>query len=441
MLRGACTGASAASLADILWQRQIRLRYSIIRRSGGVTILFLVGHTFNYALFWGANRILDNTSFGLFYTAMTTINIMMSPITAVTLVVAKRFAEIGVRENRDNVIALTRRILGWFLRAGPAVITAGIMLSVAARAVGVEAWQAIVLIPVTVLTLAAVEILRASLLGMLLFARASALWVASTGTSCLLAFGALFLSMKVWAAVAGLLFGSALVAGISWLMWYRQPKQPRVQGLPSVAELHLKQEIPMIASYSLFILLNNIDVLIGYWLLSPLELNIYAASALLPKAVITATFAIAQVVLPVIAEQRTSGSSFRASAGKGLGLVILVAAVAGILLWLAAPALQRSPFAIRGLDYELVNMLAVGAAAMSILRVLVVVEVALRRYAIGFAQAGAVVLFTLLCLKLRGGAFGIAKLYTMTASGFMLLSCLFFIVAWSATHRSFVRAR
>ena len=206
--------------------------------------------------------------------------------------------------------------------------------------------------------------------------------------------------------------------------------------MPSILELHLKKSIPMIGTYSLFILLNNIDVLIGYFALSPLELDVYAASALLPKALITATFAIAQVVLPVVTEQHTTGTSFRNSAGKGLALVILVAAGAGCLLWLGAPTLQHSPFSIRGLDYGVMNVLAIGAAAMSILRILVVVEVALRRYAIGFAQVGAVGLFALLCLGFRGGPLVIAKLYSVTACGFVLLSCLLFIPIWTAGRRA-----
>jgi O-antigen/teichoic acid export membrane protein len=416
------------------------LRYSIIRRSSGFTVLFLVGHAFNYALFWGANRVLDNASFGLFYTAMLTINIMMAPVTAVTLVLAKRFAELGAKENRDQVVALTRHILGWCLRAGPVVVTAGIAFAVAARWFGIEAWQAIVLIPITVLILAAVEILRASLQGMLLFARASALWVASTGVSCTFAFGALLLSMKVWAAIAGLLFGSALVAGVVCLTWYPRPRHQAPQTSP-IVELDLKYALPMIGSYSLFILFNNSDVLIAYFLLQPRELDIYAASALLPKAIITATFAIAQVVLPVITEQRSSGTSFRSSAGKGLGLVVLVATVAGACLWIAAPILQHSPLAIRGLEYGVMNTLAIGATAMSILRVLVVIEVALQRYAVGFGQAGALGLFTLLCLNLRGGPIGIAKLYTATTIAFVLLSCVLFIVTWTAARRGFAKAR
>ena len=82
----------------------------------------------------------------------------------------------------------------------------------------------------------------------------------------------------------------------------------------------------MIISYSLFILLNNVDMLVGYWLLSRAELDAYAASALLPKAIITATFAVAQVVLPVVTDQRVGGRSFRLSVVKGVAIATGMAA-------------------------------------------------------------------------------------------------------------------
>ena len=39
--------------------------------------------------------------------------------------------------------------------------------------------------------------------------------------------------------------------------------------------------------------LDSLDMLVGYWLLSRPQLDAYAASALLPKAIVTATFAVA----------------------------------------------------------------------------------------------------------------------------------------------------
>jgi hypothetical protein len=396
------------------------LRHSIIRRSGGVTIAFLVGHAFNYGLFWGADRILDSGGFGLFYTAALTMNIVMSPMMAVTLVLTRRFAEIGAIAGRDRVVAMTWHMLGLCMRATPFVIAAGALLGAATPWLGIEAWPVVLLIPIAVLAMVVAEILRTSLQSMLLFARASALWVANTGCQFAFSLGALVLFAKVWTGIAGILVGAALASAAFLPCFPRAARQTLSEPLELVP-LHLKQEIPMIMSYSLFILFNNIDIFLGYWLLSRADLDTYAASALLPKAIITATFAVAQVVLPVIAEQRANALSFRLSAIKAIAMATGIAAAAAGSLWVAIPFLQGTPLAIRGLDFELMSILAIVSVTLSTVRVLVVVEVALQRYPVGFAQAGAIVLFVILCVMSNAGPLRIAELYLIITAGFLLL--------------------
>ena len=55
---------------------------------------------------------------------------------------------------------------------------------------------------------------------------------------------------------------------------------------------------------------------------------------------------------------------------------------------------------------------------------LVVVEVALQRYAVGFAQAGAIALFVILCVKSNAGPLRIAELYLIASAAFLLLISL-----------------
>ncbi len=407
------------------------MRHSIIRRSSGVTIAFLAGHAFNYALFWGANRILDSSRFGLFYTAVLIIGVTMSPMMAVMLVLARRFAEIGVKAGPQTVAAMAWRVLGLCIRAAPFAVAAGVVLAAAAPWVGVQAWQVALLIPITVLTLVAVETVRTALQSLLLFARASTLWIVSNGTECLLSLAALYLFARVWTGIAGLLLG-AMLAVVACLPWFSRAARREAADSGAAMALHLRREMPMIASYSLFVLFNNIDILLAYCLLPHEGLGIYAASAVLPKAIVTATFAIAQVVLPVVTEQRAGGLSFRLSAAKAVATAGAAAAVAAGLLWLAMPSIQRTPLAIRGLDFELMGNLAVAAVALSIVRVLVVIEVALQRYAVGLAQIGALVLFAVLCVSSHTDATRFAALYAITSSGFLLLSGGIIAASWVA---------
>jgi hypothetical protein len=68
--------------------------------------------------------------------------------------------------------------------------------------------------------------------------------------------------------------------------------------------------------------------------------------------------------------------------------------------------------------------LAVAAVALGAIRVFVVVEIAIRRYAVGLAQGGAIVVFAALCVLWGGSAVGIAQLYVAISCAFVPISAL-----------------
>ena len=293
------------------------MRHSIVRRSAAVMIAFVAGHAINYALMWTANHLLDTGGFGLFYTAVLIVNVLFSPMMAVLLVLTRRLADAGATQGRDQVVAMTLLALGTCLRALPVVVLVAALLAIAAGWLGYEAWLAF-LIPLTVLALVATEILRTSFQGMLLFGWQSAIWVVSNAAQFVCAVGAMWLVPRVWPGIAGILAG-AIVAFVVFIPWF--VRASRAASPRSIAPgLDLVGEWPMIIGYSLFILLNNVDILVGYWLLPRSELDIYAASSLLPKAVTTATFAVAQVMLPVIVDQKADGLSYRQSIVKAIAM-------------------------------------------------------------------------------------------------------------------------
>ncbi len=399
----------------------LNLRHSIIRRSAAVTTAFAVGHGFNYALMWGANHLLDSGGFGLFYTSLLIVNVLLSPIMAVMLVLVRRLAVAGARQGRAEVAAMTWRLLGDCLRALPVIAVLALLLAAAAGQLGFEAWPIALLIPLTVLALVVTEILRASFQGMLLFGWQNALWIVSTGAQFAFATAALWFLPRVWTGIAGVLAG-AVVASAAFIPWFGRAK--RAAAAPpsnSATVLDLSKEWPMLIGYSLFILLNNVDILVAYWLLPRAELDAYAASSLLPKAITTMTFAVAQVMLPVIVDQKADGISFRRSIVKAVAMTVGIGVAAAAILWIAVPWLQGTPLAIRRLDIPTMMTLAFGAVALGAVRVLVVIDIALQRHAVAFAQGAAIIVFTLVCLFARVAMPGIAEIYALVTCSFTIL--------------------
>ena len=269
---------------------------------------------------------------------------------------------------------------------------------------------------------------------MLLFGWQNAVWVTSNAAQFICAIGALWLMPRVWPGIAGILAG-AVITFLLFIPWFLRVR--RAKPTHSIPELtiHLSQDLPMIIGYSLFILLNNVDILIGYWLLPRTALDVYAASSLLPKAITTATFAVAQVVLPVIVEQRADGVSSRQAAVKAFAMVIGLGAAAAAALWMIVPWLQTTPFAIHGLNFPIMMTLALAAVALSAIRVLIVVEIAVRRYAVGLAQACAILLYAAWCLLSDPAPLRIAQLYAVVGYGFLAAVMLVWLTSARLTTR------
>ena len=108
----------------------------------------------------------------------------------------------------------------------------------------------------------------------------------------------------------------------------------------SIAAFEFAKEWPMVFGYSIFVLLANADILVGYFLLPRGALDVYAASALLPKAITMMTFAVTQVLLPVIVDQKADGLSYRQSVVKAIAMTLVLGAVGAAFLWLAVPWVQ-----------------------------------------------------------------------------------------------------
>jgi hypothetical protein len=385
-----------------------------------VTIAFVAGHSLNYALMLAANHLLDSGGFGLFYTALLIINVVLSPIIAVMLVLSRQFADTGARHGRPHVVVMTCRILRGSVRALPAVAAVSVLLASVAAWFGYEAWPIALLIPLTVLAVVVTEILRTSFQGMLLFGWQNAVWIVTIAAQFAFATGAMWLLPRVWVGLAGVLAGAAFASAV-FIPWFIRASRASAPETVIAIAFDFRRELPILVSYSLFILLNNIDILVGYWLLPRAALDAYAASSLLPKAITTATFAVAQVVLPVVVEQITDGISCRQSVIKAVTMVTGLGGAATAVLWIAVPWLQATPFGIHGLDFTTMMTLAIAAVALGAIRVLVVVEIALRRYAVGLAQAGAIAVFAVWSILTAAPALRIAELYAVVSCGFMLI--------------------
>jgi len=393
-----------------------------------VTSAFLLGHVFSYALVFGANQILDPGGFGLLYATLLAITVLHSPTTAFTFVLGRRIASENAVGGREEAVRIGWLAVVYCVKYGtPLALLVGVVLAVVGSRLGIEAWQILFLLPATVLTLVVAEVIRVSFQSLLLFIRASMLWLTSQGAQVVLSLVLLALSGRVWAGVLGVLLGAALASAAFAGLFATIPRGQRVR-LDASTMRNVPGAIPLVLAYSLFILMNSLDMLVGYWLLPRPQLGAYAASALLPKAVVTATFAVSQVLVPVIVEQKMDGLAVGVSVFKAIAMAAGMSMAAAAFLWLTTPFLQATPLAIRGLDFTVMMTLAAAAVALSALRVIIVVEGAMQRYAIGLAQSIPIVLFIALAANGEASADHMATLYTTVVWVFLIGTAAIFLL-------------
>src|SRR5262245_26781655 len=399
------------------------MQHSVIRRSLLVATAFAVGHLFHYALMFSANRILDPGAFGRFYAAISLLNVLLTPATILSFMFAKHFGTIFSVAGRpavtDELIALMRRHgavgLGLVLISAVGLVLVGSLM-------GADAFLLLMLVPGVALSVYLLEMERAALQGMLDFYAYSTAWILWRAGQYVLAVLAIMLAGTAWAGMAGI-FLATVAATLVLLGLLRRRAGTAGVAAATWAPFRAAEAAPFALQYVVFILINNLDVLLAYLVLSNDQLGAYAASSLLPKAIVTATLPVSQVMLPVMNAATEEQSQLRIALLKALGVTLFLSAAGAAVLSLGRDLACNDQFGIRFCSPWLMTVLALGAIPLSISRVLVVAGLALDHRRI-VAPAVSLAAFTLAVFLWATSPLALAVIYT----GF----CWLFVVIYGA---------
>jgi len=353
------------------------MQHSVIRRSLLVSTAFAVGHLFHYALMFSANRILDPGAFGRFYAAISLLNILLTPATILSFMFAKHFGAIFTAAGIPAVVAELTALMRRHGAVGMAlVLFSAVALVFVATLLGADAFFLLMLVPSVALVVYLLEMARAAFQGMLDFYAYSAAWIAWRLGQYVLGVIGIMLTGAAWAGMAGI-FLATVVAILVLLRLLRRRAGTATIAAATWAPFRTAEAVPFALQYGLFILVNNVDALLAYLVLSNDQLGSYAASSLLPKAIVTATLPVSQVMLPVMNASMEKQSQFWTALLKALGVTLFLSAAGATVLALGRDLACNDHFGIRFCSPWLLTMLAFGAIPLSISRVLVVAGLAL----------------------------------------------------------------
>lgn len=350
------------------------MRHSVIRRSLYVSLFYVAGHAFYYLLILLANSRLEPADFGRFYLGWAILNIVAAPGAVLTLALSGHFAEVHRTHDLAKVVSALRATLTtlfpWLLAVTAA---AEIMLLFSGAALGSDAVVMVALLPLTALSSVLVDAVRAVFQGALQFVWFGASWL----LWCIgqFAFGAvlLLLTGAPWAVFLGMLAANCLtLVFVLVAVWrlgataVRGGDGPTAQ--PQFAAQSLRYIAPFCTALGAFVVLNYADVIVAYFTLSGSELGAYAASAVLPKAIVTATQPVSQVILPVATHVRGQNLKTREVLLKAIGMTFALAALGASALWLLSGEVCGSHYGIKFCNPSIMALLASAAIAVAVIR-------------------------------------------------------------------------
>jgi O-antigen/teichoic acid export membrane protein len=390
---------------------------SVIRRSLWVTFFFLLGHLCYYCLIVLANRQLTPADFGRFYTGWTILNILFAPGAIFVLLLSGYFATAFRSGHQAAVLAAlwqTARQIAAPTALVVLLCEGGLILG--GRVFGIDAFSLASLLPLTAVMSFMVEVLRAAYQGQMQFTRYGIYWTAWCGLQLLLGAVGIFLFKAPWAVFAGMLAANVVFLA---LLAVNLQRQVPAGGLPEWHErLTLKQFLPLCGSLVGSVILINIDVLVAYLTFSPAVNGVYAASAFLSKVIITATQPIVQIMIPLIAHA-DSGSTGRQRLVtlKAIGVGAVFALSGAIFLWLGAAQVCGGSYGVKYCDIPVMDLLALSAIPLTIVRVWLIVDVAYKQYRVAQLMYGAVAIFVAFALTHSPGALSLAVIYCLCCWG------------------------
>jgi O-antigen/teichoic acid export membrane protein len=411
------------------------MRHSIIRRSLLLTAFYISGHGFYYLLLLIANAMLDPTGFGRLYTGWAVLNVLVAPISIIALLLSSYFAQANSSKGPAFVSRMLARIaaiaLPWTM--GTVLLLEGVFY-VGGKLIGVDSLALILVLPLTAVSFLGVEIVRASLQGTLRFVAYGASWFLWCVAQCAVGVVGLLLTRSPWGCFAGMLVANLLtLGGLCWAVAGGGAAAPDVTGdSPKLALYSLRRALAFCSAFVGFVLFNNADIFLAYLILSPADLGIYTASSVLPKAIVTATQPVVQIILPVVISIQGEGEDTSQAVLKAIFAAFALGAAAFIVLWAGSDLACGAPHGIRFCTSPLMLLLAAAAVPLSVIRTLVTADVAHGRYWLPHLPFAALVVFAAAMALTRASA-PAENLHLATA---YLYSCWGLLAVWAVTRIS-----
>ena len=347
---------------------------SVVRRTIFLCGLVLPGFAANFFVYFFTAQLLPADEFGLFYVALTVGNVLYSGSNILNAFLTRHLVRIGETAGRDAIAptALRLELRVIFLGAILGALLFVLFLATS-KEIGVHSPIIILLIVLDAYTCYVTDlgrVLLQSLRKTLVLGIYTTAWMFLRFALCL---AGILMFHTVWAALAGIVL-STVLAFVAFHAWILRTTSGRSD--PGSVTLRLRSLLPAATGYGLMVLVSNLDVLLGYFVLGDTELGIYSASSVFPKAALVVITPLLQMLIPAMVGADPGKRPFIAIAARIGGVILALAAAGSILIWMLADELCGGRFGLKLCAPPILEVLLISIVPLALLRTLVVIEFA-----------------------------------------------------------------
>jgi hypothetical protein len=316
---------------------------------------------------------LGTEGFGLFYLAIAVSNILFSGSSVLNAHYSRYLATMRPGDFSRAIYPVMLRIeqvvLRWGLAAGMMVLL--VLLTVGNR-IGVTSPSIVFLIVVDVYSAYVAD------LGRVLFQSQRRTLALGVYTLCwmVLRFALCVLGIVVLGTAWGGMLGIAL-SGILMTTAFHKFLMRASHAKVAICELPpIKAIVPLVVGFGLLAITFNLDTIVGYITLTDSSFSTYSSSSVYPKALLTATLPLLQMLFSIMSGERSSRRELRRVASKTALLVLSMAVGGAGFVWLTSDWLCGGRWGLKLCQPLTMYVLLFSVVPLALIRVLLLVQFA-----------------------------------------------------------------
>jgi len=341
-----------------------------------LSALVIPAYFVNFLFLILSEHILETESFGIFFTALSIINILIGPAVVLNLFFSKRIT-IGLSlDGFEGAICefrlFVRYVLSWGGILGFATL---VIMAALGYLLGIQSTILVFLICGTAYGIYVAETTRAAFQGLKRFIALGVVTLSWTILRFVFGISGLLFIGSPWAGLLGILVASMIVFSLCYYV-LTTPFHTKRYSANKRDNVVPENIVFFCLTYGLFVFIMYLDNIVGYIALDRHYLGVYSAYCIIGKGVILLTLPIVQVSFPVIVEKNITKNIDSVSIIKSGIVTLMVSGITVLLIASFADIICSRLLGMTDYSKNIIIAVVISAIPLSLLRILIIFQLA-----------------------------------------------------------------